>query len=136
MPIRCADKGVPWAALIEPPTLDDHYLVPILDCLVKLNLLWLERGNRCPPLYQAGVRYKSELRGDEHWRTIPWVLKLGYADCKSLAAYRVAELQFIGEDAKCRFSSKSTGTGRLWHIFVVRESGREEDPSRLLGMTG
>jgi len=135
VPIRCADRGVKWAALIEPPILNDEYLVPLLNCLVEINLLWFQMGGRAPALYRAGVRYVEEVPGDEHWRSIPHVLRLGYADCKSLAAWRVAELHVgLGEDARCRFFSKETPTGRLWHIFVVRENGYEEDPSRVLGM--
>lgn len=133
MPLRCADPGVGWGALMEPPSLTDDYLRPLLTCLVQFNLIWL-RDHNAPPLYSAGVVYVAEAPGNEHWRSIPHVLRLGYADCKSLAAWRVAELQTRGEDAKCRFTSKATPTGRLWHIFVVRENGREEDPSRLLGM--
>ncbi len=141
MPIRCADRGVKWAALVEPPTLNDEYLVPLLDCLVKINLTWFESGNDAPPLYrlcaEKRVRYEEEIPGDEHWRAIPHVLRLGYADCKSLAAWRVAELVFkLGENAKCRYFSKETPTGKLWHIFVVRDNGEEEDPSRVLGMKG
>lgn len=137
MPIRCADRGVKWGALIEPPTLDDEYLVPLLNCLVETNLIWFSKGGQCPALYRSGVVYKAELPGDEHWRAIPHVMRLGYADCKSLAAWRVAELRAsVREDARCRYSSKETPTGRLWHIYVVREDGSEEDPSRILGMTG
>jgi hypothetical protein len=139
MPIRCADPGVRWAALLEPPTLTDEYLVPLLNCLIEINLLWFEQGGTCPALYRAGaegrVRYKSEVPGDEHWRAIPHVLRLGFADCKSLAAWRVAELRAsIREDAKAWYTSRETPTGKLWHIIVHREDGSYEDPSRILGM--
>lgn len=135
MTLACADRGVRWAALFEPPTLKDAYLVPLLTALCQINEIWLAEGGKAPPLYRAGVRYVGEPDGDEHWRSIPVVLSLGHADCKSLAAWRVAELRQTGERARCRFSSKRTTTGRLWHIFVVRADGSEEDPSRILGMS-
>lgn len=134
MTIACADRGVQWAALFEPPTLSDPYLVPLLTALCQINEIWFAEGGQAPPLYASGVRYLGEGVGEEHWRSIPIVLSLGHADCKSLAAWRVAELRRIGERARCRYSSKRTPTGRLWHIFVVRADGTEEDPSRILGM--
>lgn len=133
MTIACADRSVEWAALFEPPTLNDEYLVPLLACLCQLNLIWL-RDNQAPPLYFAGIRYQSEPPGEEHWRTIPHVLRLGHADCKSLAAWRVAELRMRGVAAKCHYTWRDTPRGRLWHITVMLPSGRVEDPSRALGM--
>ena len=133
MTIACADESVEWAALFEPPTLDDEYLVPLLACLCQLNLIWLRRHS-APPLYAAGIVYQSEPAGQEHWRAIPHVLRLGYADCKSLAAWRVAELRMKGVAAACRHSWRDTERGRLWHITVQFPTGRIEDPSRILGM--
>jgi hypothetical protein len=64
------------------------------------------------------------------WRHALAVLEYGQADCKSLSAYRAAELLRDGEDA--RVVVKRTGAHTL-HARV-RVDGRIEDPSRRLGM--
>lgn len=133
MTIACADPGVPWVCLFEPPALNYDYLVPLLTALCQINEIWL-KSHKAPLLYKAGVRYEGEPIGEEHWRSIPIVMGLGYADCKSLAAWRVAELRNAGEPAKCRVSVRQIGGQKIWHIFVVRANGTEEDPSKALGM--
>ena len=136
MTIACADPGVRWAALIEVPDLSEWYLVPLLDALIAIDILYLRRHG-APYLYRSGVRYENERPGEEHWRAIPHVLRLGYADCKSLAAWRCAELRVLGEKARCSMSVRQNPDGtRLFHIFVLRANGRYEDPSRALGMRG
>ncbi len=134
MTLACADPGVRWAALIQPPELSATYLVPILDALIAIDILYL-RKHRAPPLYHAGVRYESEGDGEEHWRSIPFVLRLGHADCKSLAAWRVAELFVAGESkVRASMSVRDLGNSKLFHVFVKRGNGQYEDPSRILGM--
>lgn len=135
MTLKCADPGVRWAALVEPPELSEWYLVPLLDCLVKIDILYLRRTG-APRLYKAGVRYVSEGPNEEHWRSIPTVLRLGHADCKALAAWRCAELWVAdGEAARCTMSVRQLPNGsKLFHIFVTRANGQYEDPSRILGM--
>lgn len=132
--IECADPGVPWAALLQPPTLAPEYLIPLLDCLIAWNLSWLA-FNRAPPLYASGVRYVEDGPGTERWSAIPHVLRKRSADCKSLAAWRAAELLRMGErGTKATFTCKETPQGRLYHVLVYRQDGRVEDPSRTLGM--
>jgi hypothetical protein len=92
----------------------------------------LDKGN-FPPLYESGVRYRQESRGQEFWKLPDQVLSDGYGDCEDLAAWRSAELELAGEQAEIVLvRAKPT----LWHVAVKRGNGRIEDPSRRLGMRG
>lgn len=117
-----------------------------LAMLVQADRLYIRasraRGQEVPALYDSGVRYLRDAeRGtqqspdSELWLTIPDALSLGGADCKVLAAWRVAELQEDGEDAVPLLKPPRAG-GRVWHVVVQREDGTIEDPSKLLGMKG
>ena len=114
-------------------------LAVALEALVSMNRVYLRTHRDAPALYQAGVRYlrdadngDQQLPDAELWLTIPDCLASGGADCKVLSAYRVAELREQGElGARC--SVIRTGP-QSWHVAVVREDGRNEDPSAILGM--
>lgn len=108
-----------------------------LECLVRLDQMYLRVHPETPPLYQTGVRYLRDADGAtqetppaELWLTIPDCIRAGGADCKVLSAWRCAELREAGEHARCVLSHR----GSLWHVRVVRSDGTIEDPSRLLGM--
>ncbi len=98
----------------------------LLSGLVALNVAIMERY-KLPALYQSGVRYHKDRA---MWRHAIAVLDYGKADCKSLAAYRAAELIHQGADA--RVIVKRTGRQTL-HARVCAD-GRIEDPSLRLGM--
>lgn len=107
-----------------------------------------------PPLYQSGIRYKSDVEafratvcgdascGDDQkvdeWQDAETMLKKKTGNCKDLVAYRLAELRLRGDRA-CYPSSIRTvdpTTGRwMYHIILVRGDGEQEDPSAELGMT-
>jgi hypothetical protein len=109
----------------------------LLDC-------WhLARHPEVPPLYQAGVVYRRERRGDpidgleserdeERFLTIPAVRSRGGGDCDDLAPWRAAELT-VREGIPSRPWAIEVRPGRV-HVVVWRSDGYVEDPARALGM--
>ena len=111
-----------------------------LNALVDIDLLWLRLNPRTPNLRDSGVRYFHDGIVDE-WHTIDAALHDGVADCKGLAAWRVAELRASGEDPAAHTFKKfavvddpTVGNMLLYHIQAQRGDGRIEDPSRDIGM--
>ena len=98
----------------------------LLGGLVALNVGIMQRYN-LPLLYKSGVRYHEDKK---MWRHALAVLKYGRVDCKSLAAYRAAELIVRGKRAKVVVHR----TGPHTLHARVKVNGRIEDPSRRLGM--
>lgn len=113
-----------------------------LGMLIAANRLYLRTHPDAPPLYESGVRYLRDAEqatqkspDAELWLTIPDAIAYGGADCKVLAAWRVAELVEAGEDATPLVVPPRPG-GHTWHVTVQRGDGSEEDPSKILGMEG
>jgi hypothetical protein len=113
--------------------LDAPTLRILLRALYRLDLRHLKRNPRTPLLYASGVRYEAE-KGLERWQGIAEALRRGVADCEDLSSWRIAELAMQGERAKPAVSKRHTAQGWLWHVWVIRGDGTQEDPSRLLGM--
>lgn len=86
------------------------------------------------PLYESGVIYQREPRGQERWLTPSQVVARGAADCEDLAAWRAAELRVSGEDPYAQAEVVQTSP-LTWHAVVLRDGGWYEDPSAMLGMT-
>lgn len=100
---------------------------------VAVNLEYLRRHS-VPALYQSGVVYGRTIK----WLSIPAIRKLTYADCKSLAPWRIAEMIHykICKDPKpvFRFAYRPNGGGiKDFHVLIDTEKGLE-CPSRILGM--
>jgi hypothetical protein len=126
-----------WAPAIDSVNLTETTLHRLLAMLVALNLDYLADvgAENIPPLYESHVRYIPDLYARERWATIPHIWSRGSADCKSLCAWRVAELIARGENASCAVSRTPSRSGaRVFHILVQRENGSLEDPSYRLGM--
>lgn len=136
-----------WAPLMVPPKLSGQVLDHLLTALVGINVDYLRSHPGIPPLYQArctsgsrkgqSIIYIRDPPGVEQWFSVPFVIAQGFADCKSLACWRAAELRLRGEMAHAISSGKIINGGILYHIRVQR--GREgnfgiEDPSIALGM--
>lgn len=111
---------------------DSQEIEDLLTGMVKLNLGQLRRG-LCPPLYQAGVRYKREPPRRERWQTALETFQLKTGDCEDLACYLAASLQLVGRD--CRAAVIDIRPG-LKHCIVMFPDGSIEDPSKKLGMRG
>lgn len=86
------------------------------------------------PLYESGVVYQREPRGQERWLTPSRVVERGVGDCEDLAAWRSAELHVTGEDPWAQTEVVQTSP-TTWHAVVLRSDGSYEDPSAMLGMT-
>jgi hypothetical protein len=139
--------SAPWAALVVPPEINPRVLIQFLEFLSALNEDWLREHPEAPNLYDSGAWY--ELRR-ELWFAIPWALwslerKVGL-DCKTLSAWRVAELRVRGgrdpsgrllppePRAQFGWDRYVTDDKIVYHVWVKRQSGQKEDPSALLGM--
>jgi len=89
-----------------------------------------------PRLYEAGLVFRREpnaliKKGIEQFDNCLQVLERGGGDCDDLVAYRVAELQHLGETGADLKIIWPKGT-RRYHAQVRREDGTYEDPSRVL----
>ena len=133
------------------PELDAEVLQALLECYVTINRAWRRRNPKAPLLYNAGVRYGRVRCPDGSlgpWESTPDAYASRVADCKVLAAIRVAELREQGVRCRPVFRTlKLTDpTGRVkksTHILVEKEvpSGilrrtqlAYECPSAKLGM--
>lgn len=104
---------------------------------VAINRILIRKFD-LPPLYDSGVRYRKDRRRNgkrnELLANAYDLVRRGYGDCDDLAAYRAAELQLAGIDAKV--CVVRTGP-RTLHAVVCNTSGEIiDDPSRRLGMKG
>lgn len=122
------------ATFVIPSPLTASALTGALEGLTAQNAAWLAGHPSAPPLYESGVRYRRERRGQEEWRTLPELLASGHGDCEDLATARAAELNVSGEDPDAYALARPTRKRGLWHIVVARGDGTIEDPSRVLGM--
>jgi hypothetical protein len=121
----------------------ERALYKALEFLAAANIAYLHANPGTPRLYQLPIRYIRDPLGVEYWQGIPKIIENGGADCKSLAAARVAELRCRdGEDGSQgkglgRFRLEPHPKGRdtiIYHVDVVRGDGSIEDPSAILGM--
>ncbi len=103
----------------------------LVQAMVANNVGYL-RTHTVPLLYQSGVRYKPDNHGatEMQWWDIPSIMSHGFADCKGLAAWRVAELRSAGYSASPQVI---TDNGQMFHVRVLGPNGIE-DPSKILGM--
>jgi hypothetical protein len=107
----------------------------LLEALVAENLAYLRAHPETPRLLESGVRYELDVPRREQWKDIAETLSRGAGDCKDLAAWRIAELRFGGEQgAVARVEFYATHGRVLNHVTVRRADGRIEDPSRALGL--
>lgn len=104
----------------------------LLNALVLLDIGWLRNNPDVPPLYASGVRYERT----RNWLTTETMYRMGYGDCKSLAASLIAE-RYVNDGVECRpvFRDLRRVDGLLdFHILVQTPEGDFEDPSKVCGM--
>ena len=102
-----------------------------VEYLIALNLDYLKR-HATPSLYNAEVCYSRTVE----WEPIPAIQLREHGDCKSLAAWRVAEYRLRGIPAKPVFRYRPRKDGFFdYHILIQLNNGQWEDPSKVLGMT-
>lgn len=113
---------------------DAYVLRAALDFLTLVDLEYL-RNHAAPSLYSSRVVYGRT----REWLSIPAVIKLGYADCKSLSAWRIAEAIFNREFSTApvptfRWKYRNDNTHiKDFHVLIQTPDGYE-CPSRRLGM--
>lgn len=115
----------PYASEVE----NGYVLRALLDCLIKVNLAYLQ-NHPALPLYQSGVVYgRTKL-----WEPIPALYERGFGDCKSLSAALIAQKRNQGISCvPCfRFVQNKDGS-RDFHI-LVQAGEKFVDPSKRLGM--
>lgn len=107
-------------------------------CLINLQQ-WRDRAGTFPRLYESGVVYEREPRGQDLWQSYAELIGHGSGDCEDLVSARVGELLWLAErglpggDAQAYPSMIYTGPG-VRHVRVRRGDGSIEDPSKRLGM--
>ncbi len=108
----------------------------MLEALTLLNVDYLRWFPETPNLYDSGVFYKREPRGEEKWTDIPVTLARGFGDCEDLACWLAAEYRVRrGLHAVPVFTwRKMANGGTLYHILTKLPSGEILDPSKRLGM--
>jgi hypothetical protein len=131
-----ADVFTPESSTLE----NARVLKGLLDALVVADEAYLAH-HRAPRLYASHVVYGRT----NEWERIPDVLMRRSGDCKSLAAWRVAELRKDGirADAVFRWKRRAKSGVPDFHIVVQRDAYKGpdgkitiwEDPSKVLGMT-
>lgn len=105
-----------------------HLVATLVEALAEINLLFLQR-HQAPALERSGVAYKE----GGPWRDIPRLLATREGDCRSLVAWRLAELRIMGRPASLRVLLEAGPYRDRMHLQVVSDQGIE-DPSVLLGM--
>jgi hypothetical protein len=141
-------------------TIDDELSAPEVAAIIgailvthaQQNRLLMRRGG-IPPLYSSGVRYQVEPWAGtmQSLRTCREALREGWAECKSLSAWLLAQYR---EQAPDEFTASQYdidvtwtdkpadplgiglvphhGIVRIFHARVLHPSGKIEDPSRKL----
>lgn len=112
-------------------------LVDLCEALSRIGQReLLDRRLRIPPLYASGVLYREDPPNQQRWLTPAAAISAGYTDCKSLTAWRLAELRNAG--VKCRAAyrqiRRKNGT-YLIHLLIEKLQGGaivEEDPSEVV----
>lgn len=107
-------------------------IAAFIDSLAILNQAYLELNNvNVPRIYMSRVRY-AEI---ESWRDIPTLLREGSGDCKSLVAWRLAEIRaYTEEEPAIHIVHQAWQDEDRLHILIKRGDGMFEDPSIKLGM--
>lgn len=137
------------AALFERPSskaeLDRSRLVllSIAQCVVQIDEIYLTFHPNTPLIYETDVRYHIEEETPDHfaeeWCDIPTIIRQGWGDCDDLATAVCAEYRTgkrTGEqvDANPLIKWAKRDGQFVYHMLVALPDGREEDPSKLLGM--
>jgi hypothetical protein len=95
----------------------------------KLMTIAAAHGGGFPALYESGIVYRRERRGNERWQLATDLLRSGAGDCEDLSFYRAAELRMEGDPATVVIVPTRRGS---YHAVVRHGDGAIEDPSRIL----
>lgn len=117
------------------PEQDHAILSAMVMGFARVNRVILEANHGFPSLYGSGVRYIRDARGREVWRDCVSVYRNRGADCKSLCAWRAAELEIqrVPCQVEIIWGERDDSGLRTYHVRLRTARGIE-DPSRILGM--
>lgn len=117
--------------------------------LARVDLIYLKTyPDQFLPLYQAGIHYGDDRPapgtacGDDDWRDVAVLYRLGVGDCEDLASARIAELWRAGQwdvtttvlfNRTRRLGSRPE---HLFHIFVRWPEGLGSYPSTVQRRSG
>ena len=104
-------------------------IASLVEALVQVNGAFLRQFPKTPALYTSGIVYAES----PAWRDIPGLLAARSGDCKSLVAWRLAELRRQNSKALVHVVYIPKGNEHLFHV-QIRKGQAIEDPSRFLGM--
>lgn len=105
----------------------------LTEALALADGAYLRAHPDTPPLDRMGIRYSPDVLAPERgWVDAPIMLARRIADCKAMAALRIAELRRAGFGASPDVVQLG---GKAWHVRVRQRMGIE-DPAKRLGMKG
>lgn len=110
-------------------SMNERVLAILLDALVTMNELYLERNPSTPRL--ADARIKSRQKPVQGWQDIPTLLERGAGSTEAITCWRVAELRQQGIAAAPQFvcmAGLANRTVRLCHAAVRLPDGSIEMP--------
>jgi hypothetical protein len=118
-----------------------RFMARKMDTLIETNIDEM-LGYVIPTLYSSGITYEHTItegdeRYDANWKDCIQCIVTKKANCKSLVAYRIAELRLNGFKASYSLIQKindDEDQTQDWHVQVRHADGTLEDPSALLGM--
>jgi hypothetical protein len=120
------------------PRLFGEAVRALTDEIARENEVALRLDPRVPRLYQSGVHYKMRLAEGLTFVDLYEVRRKGYGHCQHLVGWRVAELRVRdgerGAMPAVRWKHNPRTKRLVFHVVVRRADGREEDPSKMLGM--
>lgn len=105
-------------------------LAAFVEALTRLDIAYLELHPETPRLYLSNVRYAEVPR----WQDVPSLLQSGRGDCKSIVAWRLAEMRGSDPNASIHVVHRIIGQEDHLHVLIRRSDDRLEDPSVKLGM--
>ncbi len=101
----------------------------LVEALGKVNTAFLILNPGLSPLYESGVTYDASAE----WLDIPALMLMRKGDCKSLVAWRIAEMRQQGFTPKVHVVVTTVAEVDTFHV-QVNAGDVLEDPSRRLGM--
>ena len=114
----------------------DDVVAPVLEAVTRLNEKLIETGQSptSHDLVDAGVKWRPEPPGDEHFDHGATLASRGWGDCDDWAPLHAATLRTTGEDPEATAHIVPSGP-HTFHAIVQRSDGRIDDPSVAAGMT-
>lgn len=99
----------------------------MVEALVNVNTAYIIANPETPPIYLAGVSYDPWFE----WLDIPALLLAHKGDCKSIVAWRIAEMRYQGISAKVHVIVTTICGVDTFHVKVDSNGVLEDTSTRL-----